>query len=105
MGPLANYSHVLVIAAQAATEFLAQFLSSTVYPRVQNVVPPGSREQYQWGYFQRLLPLLRSAARLDQVSFFQLVIAANRSLLEILVDVTHLHYSDPPDAAERIEAW
>ena len=57
------------------------------------------------GYFQRLLPLVRSAASLNQVSFFQLVIAANRSLLEILVDVTHLHCSDPPDAAERIEVW
>lgn len=105
MADLAKYSSVLVASTQGATGFLASFLCMAVHPKIQTTVPQDPREQCLWGYFQRLLPLVRSIARLDQVSLFQLVVAANRILLEILVDVIYLHHQSPADVAERIEAW
>lgn len=105
MVDLAKYSSVLVASTQGATEFLSSFLCIAVHPKIQATVPQDPRQQCLWGYFQRLLPLVRSIARLDQVSLFQLVVAANRSLFEILVDVIYLHHKSPADVAEKIEAW
>jgi len=92
-------------AAVRGTQLVARFLEQDVFPAFNAYRPSTGREWCLWGYFQRLLPIIRSQALLTQGSFFQTTIAATRTLLEILVDIILVAHSDPPDVAERILAW
>lgn len=91
--------------ALRGTQLVASVFEREVFPLVQSYQPTNNREWCLWGYFQRLLPMIRSLAVLVQPSFFQLTLAANRNLLEILVDVVHLAHNEPQDVVERILAW
>jgi uncharacterized protein DUF5677 len=92
-------------AALKGVQIVAGALEREVFPLVQAHSPADPREWLLWGYFQRVLPICSSLALLVQPSFFQLTLAANRTLLECFVDVIHLAHNEPTDIVERIETW
>lgn len=98
-------SPALVRACQNGSSFVSTYLCRDVAPVITPFQPTSPRDECFWGYFQRIELTIRGITLLKQVTLFPLVLAGTRSLLEGLVDVVLLYYSEPLDTVERIEAW
>src|SRR5581483_11997762 len=82
---------------------LHQYLIERVRPRVQQVAT-GSAEPF-YEMLLRTISWLRSLSKLKEPSDFQGVVAANRTLFEIAVDATLMHFDERSYPAAMLLAW
>ena len=85
----------------AGTLVANSFLSGYAADRLRAVDDRSSVK----GLALRAIALVQSLSRLNRVADVQLVIAANRAVLELLVDVILLAHYGPNEGVERLEAW
>lgn len=89
----------------SATRAADRYLSTEIRPALPKD-PRGRSEPAVTGMALRSIALVQALAKLDRVSHLQLVMAATRSMLELLVDVVLLTMeADPLEMAEKLEAW
>lgn len=92
-----NFAQYTVRATRLVSVFLADFAVNAL-----KVVDDQSTIK---GLAFRAIALMQSLARLDQVVDVQLVVAANRAMLELVVDLTLLMHYQPSEGIEKLEAW
>lgn len=83
-----------------------EFLSRRVGPRIEHALEgdsSGVRQTYL-GLFLRALAWLRTLRKLDHPGDFQAVIVASRTIFEIAIDVTIMHF-DPLNPHAKLVAW
>lgn len=69
------------------------------------LIDPKPRENAQYGMFLRAVAWMRTLKKLNQPTDFQAVIACNRSLLEIAVDIVLLHGDPTESSAWKMHWW
>lgn len=91
--------------ANRGVRLLEEYLGREIVPLINGLASIPRKTESVVGLFYRALLLLQGLCRLDHASDFQLALAANRALMEILVDSVLLHHEEPQDALLRLEQW
>jgi len=82
---------------------LHQYLIERVRPRVQQIATGRTEPFYEM--LLRTMSWLRTLSKLKEPSDFQGVVAANRTLFEIAVDATLMHFDERSFPPEMLLAW
>ena len=80
-----------------------QFLNEGIRPRVQRAANASTDDFY--GMLLRTISWLRSLWKLDEPADFQAVVVASRTLFEIAVDATLMHFDEASYPAAKVLAW
>lgn len=84
-----------------------EFLNTRVRPRVEQAMgaqPPQATRDFH-GFFLRTVSWLRSLWKLNEPADFQAVTVASRTLCEIAVDVTLIHFDGGSYPHAKLIAW
>ena len=82
-----------------------EFLNVQMRPRIVLAAGGEESEDAFYGLFLRVLAWMRSLWKLDEPGDFQAIAVASRTLFEIAVDVTIMHFDAAANPPAKLDAW
>jgi hypothetical protein len=85
---------------------VATYMKDRITPLLKSgLLKKAERDNCLWGLFLRATAMMSSVSRLQQPIDFQLLAAANRGLIEILVDMILIHHDKTQASAKLMRRW
>jgi len=94
-----------MLNAIKATLTVEEYLSGRSVNVLKSASQTVDRARTVIGLAHRAIGLVQGLSRLNRIAHIQLTLAANRAMLEVLVDLILIVHDKPPEAVEQIEAW
>src|SRR2546423_14730729 len=84
---------------------VADFMQEVHKNLLSTLIDPSWREENTMGMFLRALAWMRTLKKLNEAVTFQAMVACNRALLEIAIDMILLHHDKTDASWWKMHSW